>query len=110
MIRRPPRSTLFPYTTLFRSCEVIVLTVPFSGQAALLKQLKPHWKPGQILIDTTVPLAAAVGGAPSRMLHVWQGSAAQQARELVPASVVVAAAFHNLGAELLRETGPVDWH
>src|SRR2546430_14866604 len=23
MIRRPPRSTLFPYTTLFRSCEVL---------------------------------------------------------------------------------------
>src|SRR5256885_6965491 len=22
MIRRPPRSTLFPYTTLFRSCEI----------------------------------------------------------------------------------------
>src|SRR5256885_11595132 len=22
MIRRPPRSTLFPYTTLFRSCDV----------------------------------------------------------------------------------------
>ncbi len=61
-------------------CEILVLTVPFSGHAALLKQMKPHWKPGQILIDTTVPLAAAVGGAPSRMLSVWQGSAAQQAR------------------------------
>src|SRR5438132_10090383 len=24
MIRRPPRSTLFPYTTLFRSCPVVV--------------------------------------------------------------------------------------
>src|SRR5256885_5680146 len=24
MIRRPPRSTLFPYTTLFRSCEIPV--------------------------------------------------------------------------------------
>src|SRR5258708_12352476 len=24
MIRRPPRSTLFPYTTLFRSCEFFV--------------------------------------------------------------------------------------
>src|SRR3712207_8593837 len=24
MIRRPPRSTLFPYTTLFRSCELLV--------------------------------------------------------------------------------------
>src|SRR3989442_6986602 len=23
MIRRPPRSTLFPYTTLFRSCQVL---------------------------------------------------------------------------------------
>src|SRR3712207_8168106 len=23
MIRRPPRSTLFPYTTLFRSCETM---------------------------------------------------------------------------------------
>src|SRR3989442_15045788 len=26
MIRRPPRSTLFPYTTLFRSHELYVLT------------------------------------------------------------------------------------
>ena len=88
--------------------EIVVLTVPFSGHAALLKQLKPHWKPGQILIDTTVPLAAAVGGSPSRMLSVWQGSAAQQTRELVPAPVAVAAAFHNLSAELLAKEGPVD--
>lgn len=89
-------------------CEIIVLTIPFSGHASLLKQLKPHWKPGQILIDTTVPLAAAVGGAPSRMLSVWQGSAAQQTRELVPSSVAIAAAFHNLSAELLAKDGPVE--
>lgn len=88
--------------------DILVLTVPFAGQAALLKQLKPHWKPGQILIDTTVPLAAGVGGLPSRMLSVWQGSAAQQTRELVPSSVAVAAAFHNLSAELLAQEGPVD--
>src|SRR3712207_8148273 len=25
MIRRPPRSTLFPYTTLFRSCDKIII-------------------------------------------------------------------------------------
>src|SRR5215470_11477645 len=68
-------------------CEIVVITVPFSGQAALLKQLKPNWKPGQIVIDTTVPLAAAVGGAPSSVLSVWQGSAAQQARELIPTGV-----------------------
>src|SRR2546430_8306365 len=30
MIRRPPRSTLFPYTTLFRSRTSIKLIKPFS--------------------------------------------------------------------------------
>lgn len=88
--------------------DVVILTVPFSGHAALLKQLTPHWKPGQILIDTTVPLASSVGGSPTRMLGVWQGSAAQQARELVPSDVGVVAAFHNLSAELLGKEGPVD--
>src|SRR3712207_7521789 len=28
MIRRPPRSTLFPYTTLFRSCETVFSGTP----------------------------------------------------------------------------------
>src|SRR3712207_7626842 len=28
MIRRPPRSTLFPYTTLFRSCEPVTMSTP----------------------------------------------------------------------------------
>src|SRR2546426_6660410 len=28
MIRRPPRSTLFPYTTLFRSLEIIAVGAP----------------------------------------------------------------------------------
>src|SRR5687768_18009920 len=27
MVRRPPRSTLFPYTTLFRSCMVVMVRV-----------------------------------------------------------------------------------
>src|SRR5260221_9825468 len=30
MIRRPPRSTLFPYTTLFRSAELLMLWLPES--------------------------------------------------------------------------------
>jgi NADPH-dependent F420 reductase len=60
------------------------------------------------LIDTTVPLAAAVGGLPTRTLGVWQGSAAQQAAELVPEHVRVAAAFQNVSAGLLNGNGPVD--
>src|SRR5271168_2150354 len=89
-------------------CDVVVLTVPFSGQAALLKQLKSAWKPGTIVIDTTVPLAATVGGAATRMLGVWQGSAAQQTRELLPPEISLAAAFQNLGAELLSKDEDVD--
>ncbi len=82
--------------------DLLVLTVPFEGQATLLKQLKPDIRPGSVLIDATVPLAAGVGGRASRTLGVWQGSAAQQAAELVPKGVSVAAAFHNLSADLLN--------
>lgn len=89
-------------------CEIVVLTVPFSGQAALLKQLKSAWRAGTIVIDTTVPLAATVGGAATRMLGVWQGSAAEQTKELLPAGVSLAAAFQNLGAEVLAGDAPVD--
>jgi len=89
-------------------CDVVVLTVPFLGHATLLKQLKGVWKPGTVVIDTTVPLAATVGGAATRMLGVWQGSAAEQGKELLPAGVSVAAAFQNLGAELLSKDEPVD--
>ena len=88
--------------------DLLVLTVPFEGQAALLKQLKPSIRPGSILIDATVALAAGVGGRASRTLGVWQGSAAQQAAELVPKGVSVAAAFHNLSAELLNGAEPLD--
>ena len=89
-------------------CEVAVLTLPFSGQSPLLKQLKGVWKPGTVVIDTTVPLAATVGGSPTRMIGVWQGSAAQAAAELLPTGISIAAAFQNLGAELLAGDGPVD--
>src|SRR5688572_32750749 len=47
MIRRPPRSTLFPYTTLFRSAvRLHALVLPFPdapGQlAAILEQARQH--------------------------------------------------------------------
>ena len=91
-----------------KMCDVVVLTVPFSGQAELLKQLKPSFRPGTVLIDATVPLAAAVGGRQTRMLGVWQGSAAEQAAEIVGKNVTVAAAFHSLSATVLDGDHDVD--
>ena len=87
---------------------IVVLTVPFSAHATLLKKLRSSFQAGAILIDTTVPLAATVGGLPTRTLGVWQGSAAQQAAEIVPEGVSVAAAFQNVSAGLLSGDGPVD--
>jgi len=88
--------------------DLLVLTVPFEGQAELLKQLKAAIRPGSILIDATVPLAASVGGRATRTLGVWQGSAAQQTAELVPKGVSVVGAFHNVSADVLNGDEDVD--
>jgi NADPH-dependent F420 reductase len=90
------------------AADILMLTVPFEAQAALLKQLKPAMTDGSILIDATVPLAASVGGRASRTLGVWQGSAAQQAAELVPKGVSLVAAFHNVSAEMLNGDAPLE--
>jgi NADPH-dependent F420 reductase len=88
--------------------DLLVLTVPFEGQAELLKQLKTSIRPGSILIDATVPLAASIGGRATRTLGVWQGSAAQQTAELVPKGVSVVGAFHNVSADVLNGDEDVD--
>src|SRR2546429_3795790 len=44
MIRRPPRSTLFPYTTLFRSIRNVRIPVPFYGPAYSLSQIEEALK------------------------------------------------------------------
>ena len=90
------------------AADILMLTVPFEGQAPLLKQLKPAITEASIVIDATVPLASAVGGRASRPLGVWQGSAAQQAAELLPKGISVVAAFHNLSADLLNGDDPLD--
>ena len=91
-----------------RSAEVVILAVPFETQAEMLKTLKPALHVGQILVDATVPLATSVGGRATRTLGVWQGSAAEQAAELVPEGISVVAAFHNTSAAILQGEGSVD--
>ena len=81
---------------------VSVLAVPISAQAEILKSIRGSLADA-ILVDATVPLAAAVGGKPTRTLQLWQGSAAEQARELVPAATRVLAAFHNVSAGVLQD-------
>jgi NADPH-dependent F420 reductase len=90
------------------AADLVVLTIPFEAHAALLRQIKSSIRPGSLVVDTTVPLAASVGGRATRTLGVWQGSAAQETTELVPKGIPVVAAFHNVSAELLNADGAVD--
>jgi 8-hydroxy-5-deazaflavin:NADPH oxidoreductase len=81
---------------------ISVLAVPISAQAEILKSIRGSLTDA-ILVDATVPLAAAVGGKPTRTLQLWQGSAAEQAREFVPPATRVLAAFHNVSAGALQD-------
>jgi 8-hydroxy-5-deazaflavin:NADPH oxidoreductase len=84
--------------------QIVFLTVPFRAQSENLNNLREALAPGQILVDCTVPLAAAVSGKATRSLGVWQGSAAQQAQEMVPEGVTVVSALHTVGAPTLSDT------
>ena len=87
----------------------MILSVPFRNQSENLTNLKPVLREGTLLIDATVPLAAAVSGKATRMLGVWQGSAAQQAAEMVPDGVRVVSALHTVSAPALRDLAhPLD--
>jgi 8-hydroxy-5-deazaflavin:NADPH oxidoreductase len=86
-----------------RAADTIILSVPFRNQSETLISIRDALSPGQLLIDATVPLAAAVGGEATRMLEVWQSSAAQQARELVPDWVSVVSALHTVSAASLTD-------
>lgn len=88
-----------------RRGEVVFLTVPFRAQSENLNNLRGALRPGQILVDCTVPLAAAVSGKATRSLGVWQGSAAQQAQEMVPDGVTVVSALHTVAAPVLSDLG-----
>jgi 8-hydroxy-5-deazaflavin:NADPH oxidoreductase len=86
-----------------RAADVVILSVPFRNQSETLANLKDALRPGQLLIDASVPLAAAVGGKATRMLGVWQGSAAQQTREMAPEGVRVVSGLHTVSAATLKD-------
>src|SRR5258705_4765100 len=60
MIRRPPRSTLFPYTTLFRSTIALVMVLASVAQAAAVEQIR--LTPGEITAKEVVGAGAGTSG------------------------------------------------
>src|SRR2546426_8313284 len=67
MIRRPPRSTLFPYTTLFRSEDIYWLEEPirhddYVGAASLARALKTPIQIGENFSEPAAMAAALAAG------------------------------------------------
>ncbi|MGA9372069.1 MAG: NADPH-dependent F420 reductase [Solirubrobacterales bacterium] len=87
---------------------IVFLTVPFRAQSETLTNLRESLAEGQLLVDCTVPLAAAISGKATRTVGVWQGSAAQQAQEMAPDGVTVVSALHTVSASTLAGEGPLD--
>lgn len=85
------------------AADVVVVTVPFLGQAPIYKAIGEHVPDGAIVVDCTVPVATNVGAKVAHVLGVWEGSAAQQAQAFLPKGTKMCAAFHSLAASALNE-------
>src|SRR3712207_5812439 len=97
MIRRPPRSTLFPYTTLFRSGAVLTSQFPFFAVALLgvgvgvrrnLRETFERLGYGPLSVKQLGVVVAFVGGA-------------------LALSAAADALFAALQPELYREVGEI---
>ena len=86
-----------------RRGPIVFLTVPFRAQSETVNNLREALEPGQLLVDCTVPLAAAIGGKATRSVGVWQGSAAEQAQEMVSDGVTVVSALQSVSAPVLAD-------
>ena len=102
---RPVRVTGLANENAVTQADIVVVTVPFVALMDTLKTVKPNLKPGQILVNVSVPLETAIGGRATRTIETWAGSAAEFAATVVPKTVSVVTAFNNVSAELLRDPG-----
>jgi NADPH-dependent F420 reductase len=90
--------------TCVADSELIFVTVPYEGQAEIYRSIKPHVPSGRILVDTTTPLATAVGGRPWQVIRPWHGSAAEQAEALLGRGTVrLVSGFHTISAGQLQD-------
>jgi len=83
--------------------DVVFVTVPYGGQADIYRSIKDHLAAEAIVCDTTTRLATAVGGRAGQVITPWAGSAAEQAKALLPHGARLVSGFHTVGAEPLHE-------
>jgi NADPH-dependent F420 reductase len=85
------------------TADVVLVTVPFAGQAEIYRSIRAAVKDGAVVCDATSPVASAVGRPAWQILTPWEGSAAEQAKAILPNGVRMVSGFHTLSAEALHE-------
>src|SRR5207247_6597243 len=81
------------------AAELVFVTVPYAGQADIYRSIAPHLPAGRVVVDTTTPLATAVGGRPWQVIRPWHGSAAEQAKAPLPKEARLGAGARTSSAE-----------
>jgi NADPH-dependent F420 reductase len=85
------------------ACDIVVVTVPYSGQAEIYRSIKDSIPAGAVVCDATSPLATAVGRPAWQVVTPWEGSAAEQAKAILAKDVSLVSAFHTVSAEALQD-------
>lgn len=83
--------------------ELVFVTVPYAGQAEIYRSIRGALQPDVVVCDTTTPLATAVGRPASQVVTPWEGSAAEQAKAILPKTVRLVSGFHTVAAEPLQD-------
>src|SRR5438105_9542126 len=91
MIRRPPRSTLFPYTTLFRSTRLAEWSQELTDTQQRLKTFAESFEPLQSRLDSASEDPVPLQGQ-AELLPLHAQDLAEAARKL----------FRRIPAEALR--------
>jgi len=85
------------------SSEIVFVTVPFAGQAEIYRSIRESVRPDAIICDTTTPLATAVGRPAWQVLTPWEGSAAEQAKAILPKTVRLVSGFQTISGHALQD-------
>jgi len=87
------------------TADIVIVTVPFAGQAEIYRSIKGHIRPDTVVVDCTSPLATAVGGRAWQVVRPWHGSAAEQAKAILEQvhPVRVVGAFHTISGASLQD-------
>ncbi len=88
-------------TAILAQADLAFLCVPFDHAGPLLDECRPFWREGCVVVDTTVPLRFAAGGA--SLLELAEPSGSQHLASRLPPGIPLVAAFKTISAHTLAE-------